>query len=386
MKKILLIDDDQTFANAYRNKLVNEGFEVQIALDGETGFEHLQNNRPDVVLLDLTLPKLSGIEIIKRVRSEPALQEIPIVVFTNTYLTNTIEEAWKAGATKCLAKSSCTPSQVVSTLQSLIAAKSKPEAETSAPEADVTLPSDEEFQGELQRSFVEEFPGTISAIRTQLQSIIKTENDAARLQQLNHLHRRIRSLSGNAGMVGFKQIARLADPLEALLKELFEKPKNINASTLRTVASAVDSLSTLFEQRSNPGKDLTSARILVVDDEAISRRAVTHALDKAKLQSVSVDDSTRAFDMLPLSKFDLIFLDVDMPNMNGYELCTKIRSLPAYKKTPVVFVTSLNDFEARANSTISGGNDFIAKPFLFSELAVKALIYVLRSQLAPVKR
>jgi CheY-like chemotaxis protein len=301
-------------------------------------------------------------------------------------LTNTIEEAWKAGATKCLAKSSCTPSQVVSTLQSLIAAKSKPEAETSAPEADVTLPSDEEFQGELQRSFVEEFPGTISAIRTQLQSIIKTENDAARLQQLNHLHRRIRSLSGNAGMVGFKQIARLADPLEALLKELFEKPKNINASTLRTVASAVDSLSTLFEQRSNPGKDLTSARILVVDDEAISRRAVTHALDKAKLQSVSVDDSTRAFDMLPLSKFDLIFLDVDMPNMNGYELCTKIRSLPAYKKTPVVFVTSLNDFEARANSTISGGNDFIAKPFLFSELAVKALIYVLRSQLPPVKR
>ena len=75
-----------------------------------------------------------------------------------------------------------------------------------------------------------------------------------------------------------------------------------------------------------------------------------------------------------------------MPNMNGYELCAKIRNLPAYKKTPVVFVTSLNDLEARANSTMSGGNDFIAKPFLFIELAVKALIYVLRGQLTPVRK
>jgi len=55
--------------------------------------------------------------------------------------------------------------------------------------------------------------------------------------------------------------------------------------------------------------------------------------------------------------------------------------LPAHKKTPVIFVTSLNDFENRANSTMSGGNDFIGKPFLFIELAVKALVCVLRKRL-----
>ena len=75
-----------------------------------------------------------------------------------------------------------------------------------------------------------------------------------------------------------------------------------------------------------------------------------------------------------------------MPNMNGYELCTKLRTLPTYKKTPVIFVTGLTDFESRANSTMSGGNDFIAKPFLFMELAVKALMYVLRSRLDLAKR
>jgi CheY-like chemotaxis protein len=124
---------------------------------------------------------------------------------------------------------------------------------------------------------------------------------------------------------------------------------------------------------------------MVVDDEAISRRALVYALEKAKLKSVSVEDPLQAFQMLSQDQYDLIFLDVDMPNMSGFELCSRLRTLPAYKQTPVVFVTNLNDFESRANSTMSGGNDFIAKPFLFIELAVKALVYVLRGQLEPAR-
>jgi DNA-binding response OmpR family regulator len=85
------------------------------------------------------------------------------------------------------------------------------------------------------------------------------------------------------------------------------------------------------------------------------------------------------------TKFDLIFLDVDMPLMNGFELCSKLRLDELNKRTPVVFVTNLNDFENRANSTMSGGNDFIAKPFMFIELAVKAIIHVQRGSLEPVK-
>jgi len=174
----------------------------------------------------------------------------------------------------------------------------------------------------------------------------------------------------------------MADALEALLKELYEKPKNITSSTLRTVASAIDFLGILFDRCKLPETgEPPVANILVVDDEAISRRAVTYALEKARLKSVNVEDPLVAFNLMSESKFDLIFLDVDMPGMNGFELCTKLRTLPMHKKTPVVFVTSLNDFESRASSTMSGGNDFIAKPFLFIELAVKALVYVLRGRL-----
>ncbi len=404
MKKILIIEDDQIVANIYRNKFSVEGFTVDIALDGQAGLEMIESFRPDAVILDLMLPKLTGVEVMKKLRTRPEFQQLPIIVFSNTYLTNMVQEAWKAGATKCLSKANCTPKHVIEVVRTTLGVNGLPGSLTTAP---VTTPatlttaelpgsissvlapgdripaadSDSEFQADLRKSFIDALPSTLATMRAMLRGMIKAENEMTRLKHVHELLRRVHALTGNAGIAGMMQISQMADALEALLKELYEKPKNINASTLRTVASATDFLGILFEQSKLPEKpDVPPANILVVDDEAISRRAVTYALEKAKLKSVNIEDPLLAFKLLSENKFDLIFLDVDMPGMNGFELCSKLRSLPEHKKTPVVFVTSLNDFESRANSTMSGGNDFIAKPFLFIELAVKALVYVLRAQ------
>jgi DNA-binding response OmpR family regulator len=74
---------------------------------------------------------------------------------------------------------------------------------------------------------------------------------------------------------------------------------------------------------------------------------------------------------------------VNMPGMDGIELCGKIRASVTNKMTPVVFVTALSDFENRTRSALSGGNDLIAKPFLQSELAVKALTLIVKQMLVP---
>ena len=173
----------------------------------------------------------------------------------------------------------------------------------------------------------------------------------------------------------------MSEALEALLQELHEKPKHLNASTLRTVATAVDCLGFLAERAAAPQGANPPANILVVDDDALSRRAITHALEKARLKCTSVEDARLALQLFAGERYDLVFLDVDIPDMSGFELCAKLRALPGHEKTPVVFfVTDLNDFESRATSTMSDSNDFIAKPFLFIELAVKALVYVLRGK------
>jgi DNA-binding response OmpR family regulator len=396
MTKILIIEDDQIVANIYRNKFALEGFEAETAPNGEIGLELVQSFRPDAILLDLVLPNVSGLDVIRKIRDQREFATVPIIVFSNTYLSQMVQDAWKAGATKCLSKSSSTPRVVIDAVRSALKASGSatsatpatPASKTATPAKTFELSGDEDqaFQEQLHNEFISDLPNTLVSLRTILQALSRSENESARIKQIGELYRQTHSLSSNAGIAGAADIALMADALEALLKELQEKPKSINVSTLRTTAAAVDFMAILFKNVSSPDRHNPPAEALVVDDEAISRRAITFALEKAHMKSFAVEDPVKAVDLLTQKKFDLIFLDVDMPNMSGFELCTKIRTLPQYAKTPVVFVTGLNDLESRANSTMSGGNDFIAKPFLFIELTVKALMHVLRSRISAASK
>ena len=389
MKKILLIEDDQIVANVYRNKLAVEGYQAEVAPDGEAGLKVMRTFQPDLIILDLMLPTISGVEVIKEIRNEPEFAKTPIIVFSNTYLTNLIQDAWRAGANKCLSKSSCTPKDFIEVVRHTIGdSGAMPQANPSAADlpqgkpANLAANDDAEFQADLRKTFIESLPATLYSLRIGLQGLIKAENEMTRLRHVYDLYRRVHALNGNAGLAGLALIAHMAAAFEALLKELYEKPKNLNSSTTRTVAATVDFLGVLFDRASLPEKqEMPVSKILVVDDEVISRRAIVHALEKAKLKSTNVEEPEQALQLLAENDYDLIFLDVDMPGMTGYELCAKLRAMPHLKKTPVIFVTSLNDFNNRTSSTMAGGNDFIAKPFLFIELTVKALIHVLRARL-----
>jgi CheY-like chemotaxis protein len=392
MKKILIIEDDQIVANVYRNKLAVEGYKVELANDGESGLRIMRTFQPQIIILDLMLPTISGVDVIKEIRSEEQFVKTPIVVFSNTYMTNLIQDAWRAGANKCLSKASCTPKDVIEVVRLTIGSsgamtqKAAPAPEPAAATETNTHSGDTEFQTDLRKTFVDNLPTTLFSLRAGMQTLIKADTEMAKLKQIYELYRQVHAVNGNASLAGMVLIAHMSSALEALLKEIYEKPKNINPSSIRTVAAAVDFLGILFEKTTAPeGQQLPNSKILVVDDEAISRRAIVYALEKAKLKSVNVDEPMQALQLLTESDFDLVFLDVDMPGMNGYELCAKLRALPQHKKTPVVFVTSLNDFESRTNSTMAGGNDFIGKPFLFIELTVKALIHVMRAKIQPVK-
>ena len=401
MNKVLIIEDDQIVANIYRNKLIVQGYQVEVANTGETGYDLIKSFRPDAVVLDLVLPKLSGVELMKLIRAEPDFAKLPIIVFSNTYLTQMVQEAWKAGATKCLSKANCTPRQVIEAIGSAISTNGvvvpppppEPRAKliaptpTSAPAAKSVPIFDVEFEMDVRGTLATTLPEILNSLRTGLKALTRADNEAARVQTLQTLTGHARTLTSNANIAGFAPVAQLAEALEALLQDLCEQPASITASTQRTAATAVDCLGFLFDSAKVAKQlDVSTAKILVVDDDVISRHAITQALGRAKLKSTSVEDPNVGYQLLTKDEFDLIFLDVDMPGMNGYELCTKLRALSRHKTTPVVFVTGLNGFEARASSLMSGGNDFIAKPFHFMELAVKAIIYILRGKIGAPKQ
>jgi DNA-binding response OmpR family regulator/HPt (histidine-containing phosphotransfer) domain-containing protein len=442
MRRILIIEDDSIVAHIYETRLSKEGYQVEICTDGQSGFYRIYEFHPDAVLLDLMLPKMNGVDLLKKIRAQAQFQRIPIIVFTNAYVPNMIHEAFQAGATHVFNKATLTPRQILDALHNAIlfasgeaqanAATAKANAAVTAvqglqleptglgeasfhappgrapsetktpttppanpaagapalmapPQADTA--ADAEFQAELLQSFLEGSAEHLSVLRRTMQEFSKAQDDNARMPHLLELYRRVHSLTGSAGIASLHSISQMAAALEVLLKELHEKPKNINASTLRTVAAAIDFIGELLTKGLDAEKvDASPANILVVDDEILSRRAITYALEKADLKSVSVEDPQVALKLATEQPFNVIFLDVQMPGMDGFELCTKIRALPTHKTTPVIFVTSLTDFKSRAKSSLSGGNDLIAKPFMFIELSVKALTYVLRGRLGTQKQ
>src|ERR1043166_312091 len=98
MKKILIVEDDPIVANIYRSRFEKEGFEVQIAQDGQQGFFQVSGFKPDAVLLDLMLPKMNGLDVLRKIRAQKEFEQVPVYVLTNAYVTSMISDATAAGA------------------------------------------------------------------------------------------------------------------------------------------------------------------------------------------------------------------------------------------------------------------------------------------------
>ena len=128
-------------------------------------------------------------------------------------------------------------------------------------------------------------------------------------------------------------------------------------------------------------------RVLIVDDHAVVRAGLRLLLaQEDDIEPVGEAGSARdAIFEARSTKPDVILLDVVMPDMNGFELCKKIREAVPNRFTPVVFVTGQSDFDARVQMSRNGGDDLMGKPFLTSELTVKTLTFALRGSLQRIK-
>ena len=110
------------------------------------------------------------------------------------------------------------------------------------------------------------------------------------------------------------------------------------------------------------------AKILIVDDEPDMRTVLFHTLRSAGYQVSEAAGGEEALKKIKRTKFDLVLLDIMMPQMSGYEVLEKIREMPSRAKTPVVVVTAKHDPEGIRREVDIGATDHIAKPFLPSEL------------------
>ncbi len=104
MKKILIIEDESALQKTLGEILSQQGYEVLSALNGEVGLKLAQSKKPDLILLDLILPKIHGFDVLKKIKDNPETREIPVIVLTNLESIEDIKKAMELGATTYLVK------------------------------------------------------------------------------------------------------------------------------------------------------------------------------------------------------------------------------------------------------------------------------------------
>jgi DNA-binding response OmpR family regulator len=408
-RTILFVETDATVLATYGKLLQREGFRVESAQDGLDALKALSQLRPDLVVLELMLPTFDGAEVLKFIRADPRLKTVPVIIFTDAPATELLQDAMLASGTKYLAKSDCTAADMLQTVQEMLVAAPgsntttdtvrndfapaiklhMASAKTSNDDNDDDDDDKTEAPGKTattkeRAEFLKEAPAEITKVRELCLAYLKSPTSAAKLQAFSQS---VSYLSANAGKAGCARIVPLTKAFEVLLSRILAKPSLATPSILQTIAEAADCLGLLLRSaEASSTEPAPKAKVLAVDDDTVCNHVIGSTLKRANLDIVSVEDPLEGLRLLEANHYDLVLLDIDMPKMTGFEVCEKLRRLPHYKTTPVIFVTAHSNFENRTKGVLSGGNYFIAKPIDPSELALKVTIHLFKAQVQNASR
>ena len=123
MKRILFVEDESALQKTFGDLLRGEGYEMISALDGEVGLRLAKEKKPDLILLDLILPRIHGFDVLKKLKEDPETKEIPIIVLTNLERIGDVNKAIELGATTYLVKAQYSLEEVIEKIKKALSEK-----------------------------------------------------------------------------------------------------------------------------------------------------------------------------------------------------------------------------------------------------------------------
>lgn len=361
-KRILIVDDDPIVRRVYRSRLELDQFEVEAAETGHRALELAVRRAPDLIILDLMLPDLDGLALLKRLRGLPGCAKIPVVVFSNAFEEEQKELARVAGADRILSKTGSSPRFIAQLVIELLNESGLHPAKDASSGSHGATPQNLKAVAEA----------ALIRLLVLMRDLEANDDLDRRMAILGEVVTTAHGLASAAGLVGHEAAALLAQAVEQLARQLSEWSERITPSSRRTLTQAV---LTLRGQLPAFGAAVAipPSRALVVDDDPTSLRLMCQALTKVSIEAVPMASPQKALERLSQESFTLVLTDVVMEGMNGVQFATRLRSLNDYRRVPIIFVTSLTDFRDRLGGLNDPLIDVIAKPFLLMELATKAL-------------
>jgi len=122
-KIIFLVEDDLFLSDMYRTKFELSGYDVPHAEDGESAVRMIKEAKPDLILLDIVLPKKSGFDVLREIKLDANLRKVPVILLTNLSQKDDVDKGFELGANDYIIKAHFTPAEVVAKVEKLLEKK-----------------------------------------------------------------------------------------------------------------------------------------------------------------------------------------------------------------------------------------------------------------------
>jgi CheY-like chemotaxis protein len=370
-KRVLVVDDNPVNLKITVALIRRAGFLVDSVETAEQALQQMAPSAPDLILTDLQLPGMNGLELTKAVKTDPARRSVPVILVTADRSKETDLRARLAGCESVIHKpidSKMLPGVIRSYLGALSTSD---------------LPDDglQDLQMvELRQEFLASGARECRAILSDLvaQRLFVPSDDFVSIRRA--LHR----WAGTGGTIGFSQITRAARAAEAV----FDNPEHDRTE----VTHKLTDLLRLFDHSDpawrspeaprRPAAPLEAVeaaparpQVLIADDDPTIRAVVKRHLDAAGFECRIADDGIRTCALARNHPPDAIVLDIGMPRMDGFQVLYSLRSMWATRHVPVILLTARKDAKDIVRGVELGAADYMVKPFDLNDL-VSRLIHL----------
>ncbi|HJL05994.1 MAG TPA: response regulator [Polyangiaceae bacterium LLY-WYZ-15_(1-7)] len=367
--RVLVVDDDPMVQQLVASRLKEDGTTVLVAPDGVEALRLVREEHPDVVLLDIRLPKLDGWSVLSTVKADPALRHIPVVILS-------VEEergrGFSLGAFEYLVKP-VEPDR----LAGVVGAAITPSA------GEVLVVDDDSDTREMVRRRLEKEGFAVSEAGNGEDALLRIRVSPPGLLVLDLMM---------PGMDGFEVLQRVRAaehdfPVVVLTgKDLTAEDRQTLtagfASVIRKNGQSIEQLvdeTRRFVKRRREVRAATLPRVLYVEDVAQNRDIVRRYLSGV-VQLLEAQDGEHGLEVARRERPDLILMDLSLPRLDGWSATRQLKAQPEFEPIPVVALTAHASTEDRDRAMDAGCADYLTKPVERSQL-----LKTIRKHLRPTR-
>jgi CheY-like chemotaxis protein/signal transduction histidine kinase len=373
--KVLVIEDDYATSKLLSNYLNKWGYEPLIINSGVKAFQMLQKEKFLAVIMDIVLPDINGLELLKKIREDEHSRFTPVIVCS---VEAEQQKAFMMGAVEYFVK----PIRYKDLVEVLTSYKLKKDSNILCVDDDVPTLN-------LVKSAIESvgFNAIAESKSTKVMDMIKNVQLDLAIIDLDmpdingfELIKLIKTSPKFANLpiiiyTGKENFEDDLQKIDGLFTELLSK----RSTKIEDLADTINAMINRYEQPTPP-EDIKAEndtpKILLVEDYKHSQIIVTRLLKKNSFNNVIVvENGAEAIEQVKLHEFDLILMDMQMPVMNGFEATERIRQIPEYKETPIIALTAFAMKGDREKCLEAGATDYIPKPIDSQEFIEKVKHY-----------